>query len=428
MKKIIILIVIVTIFVLPLSAQVDFSGSAEINFIANIPQDDYNSILNPQNMMKIHDLAMVSSLITKIDGGGEKSTFSAWFSLKEYPIGLGLLSATTGTVNEAYAYEFINGSGDIIFTPELMRLSANVFLGDMASLTIGRQSMLTGYGYGWNPIDFANPLKNPTDPNKELKGVDGLCLGIYPGNVISIRLYTLLPDNIMTTGLEYNEIKAGSELTLYFSGVEAKLAGFWDYDSKEGSDAYTPALGAAFMFDIFGAAVYSELSLRKGSRNYFPDESGNPLLLSRKTDWIFSGLGGIQYQFKYDINVVLEYFYNGEGFNSTERNNYKETLSKNSPTIDLIRLYTPGYFAQHYLLLNLVKSFYSANIDLNLSTIWSPDSQALEIMPLISYNFSGSIVFKLSYSGVFDLSNNDFNEVAALPVEHSLSLGVNYSF
>jgi len=423
MKKVIFVLVLAAAGVASLAAQADFSGTAKINFAGNIPGGDYDSILNPGNMLGVNDLSMSSSLIAKLDGGGDKSTFSAWFSLKQYPIGQGLMAATT---SPATVYDFVKGAGDTVYNLELMRLSSDFYLGDNVSVTVGRQSMLTGYGYGWNPIDFANPLKNPAEPDAELKGVDGVTVGIYPGSSSALKVYAVLPDDPLISGTGYKEVKAGSELTLYLPGVETKLAGFWDYDSSQGSDAYTPAAGAAFMVDVFGAGVYSEMALRKGSRNYFTNGMGS---LERKTDWLFSGLAGVQYQFKSEVNLVMEYFYNGEGFNRNERSSYKDTVILfGTPSSDLFGMYSPGYFARHYILMNLAKSLYNVNTDLNFSFIWSPDSGSLELMPSVDYNFSGNLVLKLSYSGAIDLSDKGFNEVTALPVKHTITAGLSYSF
>jgi len=427
MKKVFLMLILAVAGFSALAAQAEFSGTADINFAGNIPAGDYESILNPGNMMGMTDLTMSSSFIAKLDGGGDRSTFSAWFSLKEYPVGQGLLAASVGNAsNEELVNDFIEGAGDTVYNLDLMRLSANFYLGDMVTVTVGRQSMLTGYGYGWNPIDLANPLKNPANPDAELKGVDGVTLGIYPGSSAALKIYAVLPDDPLVNGVDYDEVKAGTELTMYLPGVEAKLAGFWDYDSSQVSDSYTPAAAAGIMLDVFGAGVYGEAALRKGSRNNFADGTVN---LERKTNWLFSGLAGVQYQFKSGINFVIEYFYNGEGYDKSERSDYEATVQAfPAPTTDLYTMYSPGYFARHYALLNFSKSWYDINTDLNFSVIWSPDSGALELMPSVNYNFSGDLVLKLSYSGAFDLSDGDFNEVTALPVNHTLWAGIRYSF
>ena len=54
MKKILFLITIVTVIQLPLFAQADFSGSADITISANIPESDgYDSLINPGNVLGV---------------------------------------------------------------------------------------------------------------------------------------------------------------------------------------------------------------------------------------------------------------------------------------------------------------------------------------------------------------------------------------
>lgn len=408
MKKILLLIVMSVVILLPLFAQADFSGSADITFTGNIPESDgYESLLNPGNALGVQDFGMMSSLIAKLDAGDESTTFSAWFSMKEF---------TDFDGNELYAFD-------------LMRLSVNVYLTDNISMEIGRQSMLTGYGYGWNPIDFANPLKNPADPDADLRGVDGAALRMYPGDITSLKLYGIIPDSLLSSGLDYEEIKIGTEMTLNLPGVELRLAGFWDYDNSEGSDAYTPSAGAALMLDLFGIGVYGEAAARKGSRNYFADGA---LGLTRKTDWLFSGLAGLEYTFESELYAVIEYFYNGEGYDESECTDFKVALAAANPVtslfVDLLNIYSPGYFAQHYILINLMQPLYDIDTDLNLSVLFSPDSGALTLMPSVNYSFSGNLSAELAYTGMFDISDNDFNEITALPFRHTISTVFTYSY
>ena len=134
MEKILFFNIMVAVILLPIFAQADFSGSADIGIYANLPQPKSFSSILSRSALGVEDFAMMPSLIAKVDAGDESTSFSAWFSMKEFPDVLG---------NKLYAFD-------------LMRLSANVYLTDNLSIEIGRQSMLTGYGYGWNPIDFAN--------------------------------------------------------------------------------------------------------------------------------------------------------------------------------------------------------------------------------------------------------------------------------
>jgi len=263
-------------------------------------------------------------------------------------------------------------------------------------------------------------LKNPTDPNADLRGVDAFVFKTYLGNSAALKVYALAPQDLLVTGLDYEEINPGGELTLNLPGMELKLSGLWDYDNNEGSDAYTPAAGAAFMLDLFGVGVYGEAAARKGSRTFSPDGS------TRNTDWIFSGLAGLEYTFESELYAVVEYYYNGEGLDKIERAEFQTALSV--PTFNLLSMYSPGYFAKHYLLINLMQSFYDINTVINLSTLYSPDSGALTIMPSLDYSFSGNFSVNLAYTGMFNFSDNDFNEVEAMPVRHVVSTVFTYSY
>jgi hypothetical protein len=398
MKKII-LPLLAVFLTIPLFSQANFSGKAEMNITANAPESLDSESLFSRDDLGISDLSMLSSLTAKIDAGDEKTTFSAWFSLGE----------STDPERSDYSLN-------------LLRLSALIYISNTISVETGRQSMLTGYGYGWNPIDFANPQKDPSDPDAELKGVDAVSLRIYPNETISLKLYAILPESTSEEGWTYGETKAGTEMTLYLPGVEWMLSGFWDDENTQENDAYTPALGTAAILDLWGAGIYSELALRKGSRNLFPTASS---IGERKTDWLFSGLLGLEYTFKSGLSSVVEYFYNGEGYNKSERSDFETAL----PIIsDLFDHYAPGYFGRHYFLLNLSQPFYDINTEMTISALIAPDSGALTLLPAVTHNFSGSFSVQFAYTGLFDLDSHDFNELSAWPIRHSMNALCIYSF
>ena len=408
------------------AAQADFSGTASVTINANIPDSGgYSSLLNSGNMMGITDITMAPAFTAKLDAGDDTTSFSAWFSLKEYPLGQGLLSAAYGdSAQSTSVAEFLSAAGDTLSSYHLLRLSANVYFSDNFSLVVGRQSMLTGYGYGWNPIDFAAPLKDPENPDAAIEGVDAVVLRSTLGSTLSMNIYALFPRKFMFTGLDYKDIKPGGELTVSLPGVEWKLAGLLDFDNSAAGDSYTPAAGTALNFDLFGIGIYGEASARKGSRNYFNTGTS----IQKKTDWLFSGLAGLTYTFTSGGSTVIEYFYNGEGYDKNERAAIENALTINGPSAALLGTYVPGYFSRQYLLTSFEQPFYDINLDANFSILYALDSGALIIMPSLTYSFSGSIEMNAGYTGMFDPENGDFNEISALPVHHTFKVDCTYSF
>ena len=61
MKNILLSIIMAAVILLPMFAQADFSGSADITISANIPESDgYDSLINPGNVLGVEDIGMMS--------------------------------------------------------------------------------------------------------------------------------------------------------------------------------------------------------------------------------------------------------------------------------------------------------------------------------------------------------------------------------
>lgn len=435
MKRFCLCLLLMILIVQLIAAEFSLSGKAEIGLTA-APAFPYNQSrfitpLNPANFQGIQDLMPVTDLLTKLSGQDEVTDFSVWLAVKPYYLGQALLAASTGDATQAAAVgESLPLLGFKINTIDVLRANIGWFISDFLVLRIGRQSMLTGYGYGWNPIDFFNPVKDPYDPDLELRGVDALTAQFYLGNVFTLKLAGIYRTEGLTGGIDFDDLQAGTEITASFPGIEVKATGFFDYDDSEGEDSYVPALGLGIKADIGGAGVYGEGSLLKGSRYNFPTTPTGDY--SRKKDWLFTGLLGVEYTFEFEISATLEYFYNGEGLDLEDRRLYREGLdyynSSGVPPTDYLLMYRPGYFARHYLLLNLYLPLYDLNTDIQLACLYSPDSWVLNVLPLITFNVSGSFSIDLGYVGLFSLKSDQEDEAALSPAKHLVKLLVRYDY
>ena len=319
-----------------------------------------------------------------------------------------------------------------IFTLDIMRASASWMPSDSARITLGRQSFLTGYGYGWNPVDLANPPKDPTDPEAYLRGVDALNLQFNPTVWLNGRVYGAVPSQGFTWG--YDEIIAGAELTFYASAMEFKLAGLYGgvENSSDTYDRYPHAAAAAFYVDVLGLGFYGEGAVRSRSRRNTSDSSGASTTIEDGP--IFSGLAGLEYYFPSGLLLAAEYFYNGEGWDDGERQDYTKALE--SPALAggvtgvYYALYTPTYFAEHYLLVNLLIPLYAIDSSVNLNLIWSPDSGAIIFTPNATFNlnYEGTLTSEIWYSGMFSYDDTAKNEAWLAPVNHSIWINLRYYF
>ena len=439
MKRFYLCLVLLLFIVQFTVGDVSFSGKAEIGLTAApaFPYDQsrFDTPLNPANFQGIEDLMPVTDFLGKLSGQDEATDFSVWLAVKPYYLGQALLAASTGTGLDAVAQtlavsESLPLLGYKVNTIDLLRANIGWYISDFLVLRIGRQSMLTGYGYGWNPIDFINPVKDPYDPDLELRGVDALTVQFYMGNVFTLKLAGIYRTEGLTGGADFDDLQAGAEITASFPGFEIKTTGFFDHDGSEGEDSYVPALGLGIKTDVGGAGIYSEVALLKGSRYNFPTTPTEAY--SRKKDWLFSGLVGAEYTFESEISATLEYFYNGEGLDLDDRKLYREGLdfynSTGVPPTDYLLIYRPGYFSCHYILFSLYFPLYDLDTDFQLAFLYSPDSWVVNILPLFTFRISGSLSIDLGYVGLFSLKGGQEDEAELSPINHLVKLLVRYDY
>jgi hypothetical protein len=380
-------------------AQLSFSGEAVLGAVVlpAWPYDShrFDSIVNPGNIAGLKDVSLDYSLDARLAGGNEKADFR---------------------------FRMIFAPAEL---PQVLRANAGWRIRDSVRLRLGRQSLLTGYGYGWNPMDFANPLKDPADPAQELEGVDALSLLASCGSSFTLKLTGIYRPQDFSAGGDYEDLQAALELTLALPAFELKLTGFYDYDGQEGEDAYVPAAGLGLMLDLAGIGVYAEAAVQKGSRVYSPQLA----VPGRDTDRLFSGLAGLQYVFISETSVTAELFFNGEGLDRTERELYADHLSALDAYFpDWLSVYRPGYFARTYLLVDLRQPVYAWNLEAALACILSPDSGALSVLPSLSFDVTGALTVNLSYSGLFSLKEDEVDEARLAPAPHSLRCEARYSY
>jgi hypothetical protein len=413
-------------------AEVHFGGELEAGLVAYpafpYGEERFDSPLNPDNSQELRDITPITDVLTKLSGESENSDFALWIAVKPYHLAQVLLAAAAGDELQTTAVaEGLPLLGAEINTLEIYRANVGWYATDRFMMRIGRQSVLTGYGYAWNPIDFVNPLKDPYDPDEELLGVDVVKSSLALGNTLTLQTLAAYRSENMSEGLDFGDLQPGVELTLALAGLEAKLTGFYDYDDNEGDDSYVPGLGFGIKADLAGAGLYFEGALLKGSRNLFALES--PLKLERKVDWLATGLAGVEYTFESGIHVLAEYLYNGEGYDRQERSRYFDHLQATSPpaTASLL-MYRPGFFARHYVYFNATLPVYDWNLEFQLGTLYSPDSEMMSFLPLIIFDASGALSVELSYIGLLSLNDENINEAVLSPVKHVARLVAVYAF
>jgi len=414
------------LLLLPAGAQGTLRGEYAITGTGYLSgSDGYTSSLNPGNLANLKDLSFQHRLSTRVSAG-EGTAF------------LDLLIDLT-----PLAEPLSGGVSPELFNLALMRGAVSWYMGDGFKITLGRQSLLTGYGYGWNPLDLANPLKDPVDPEAELAGVDGVTVHLLPGSSLNLKLYGIADPEVSGAGVDYETISLGGEASLVGAGTELKVTGLYRFDGEENLDGPTAGLGAGIFTDIGGAGFYAEASLRNRSRTLFIQPGG---VLETKAGPVWSALGGAEYTFPGGLFVTAEYYYNGEGYNREEREDILSALEDPSllealGSFDqdiaagaaaefaaLTEPYRPGCYSRHYGLVSLVYPLYDQNMDLSGTLLYSFDAGTLALQPRIIWYASGGLTLEAAYGGLFDLTGDEAGEAALAPVKHAVSLTGRFSF
>ncbi len=427
------------------TGQVTFGGEVKPELGFTVPRaGNYAAPLNRGNALGLTDVTFRNEINLKLGEMGETGALDVWLQLKQYPIaqmltGVSSLTAASAGVGEPQSGLLESAVTDVawsadpyIYTVDILR--ANVAWTPVPDIRVilGRQSYLTGYGYGWNPVDLANPPKDPTDVSAYVRGVDGLTIRYSPAAWLVARVYGALPSE--GRRWSYDQLLAGAEVTLLAPVAEVKLAGL--YGGEEGnsdqSDAYPHAVAAALYLDVVGIGVYGEGVVRSRSRRNAPDPTGGAT--SVRDNPIPSALLGLEYYFASGLAVAAEYFANGEGWDQGAREDYADALdvlnAGGGITGEYYGLYTPSYFARHYGLINLTLPWYDVDASFNANVVYSFDSRALFLTPtaIVNLNYEGTLVTEFRYGGLYSLEDDRRNEAWLSPVGHTVMWNVRYHY
>ncbi len=445
--RLVILLITLSLSVVPCFSDVTISGDTSVSTtilpVINYSQDRFDSLLNPNNIMELHDVSFSSEFIGKVSGSGGSFSdeagnysFDFWFSVE--PIGIPnlLMAIAAGDTSMSYAVSQLLGYSDYSFYGlKLLRADINWSMGDLFNITVGRQPIFVGYGYGWSPMNFLGGLKNPLSFGEISPGIDAITLEYDAGNTLTLDISALYKPYNYATGIDYSAVEGFAKLVLSLPHVEISLDGLYAYDSDSSATTSVvadttrvPAVGGGVMLDLGGVGLYTEGAVFKRSRIEYPDASGGLVV---KEGVRFDGLVGLQYTFPWDMNAILEYYYNGEGFNLTEREAYKDILNMYGSTYlpaDVALLMRPGYFSKNYILLYLMQPFYNINSEFSVSALFSPDSLGLSLIPGINYELSDSVTVNFMYMGFFSLDEGRYSEAYFLPAKHIVWVSFKYSF
>lgn len=181
-------------------------------------------------------------------------------------------------------------------------------------LTVGRKIEKWGTGYAWNPTGFVNPRKDPSDPNDRLssyRGLDMVELGLFIDDwTISLLA---LPD------VDWDGPHASIDRTAWAARAYRLILNTdVSFVARGGPGVRSEGFSLA---RIFGDALelHAEAAWNQNGTRTVPDGA---TLATRHSDTAQYLLGG-QYTLSHDVNLVVEYFHDGNGYTAAEWNDFR---------------------------------------------------------------------------------------------------------
>lgn len=298
------------------------------------------------------------------------------------------LSYTPRYYDNLLTHDWIPATFDIVLDELFLDINANYIM----FFRFGKQNIRWGSGYSWSPTDFINSeRKDPLEPDTDRNGITGIkfTLPIGTFNFISFL------------GLESLESILDISVTLRtefaYKFFEISTTAYYKKDKR-------PMFGADFTFgaDFHGTwDFWGEASLSPGSNRLFvafdesiPFPSTKYYTYKADNDEIFvKAVAGLSYTntnivewLAESVLIMVEYYYNGEGYDNSELYLLPYTL--------LLETFEPFEMGKHYI-----------NASLSLSEPFTIADFRFLISSIMNLSDYSSITYiSASFSGIEDLS------------------------
>ncbi len=306
------------------------------------------------------------------------------------------------------------------------------------SFNFGKQTLLWGKGYAFNPVAFVSRPKDPDDPELALEGfiaasADYIKSFDGPLKTISVTP-VLLPvyEHINDDFGKIGEVNFAAKLYFLLYDTDIDLIGLIG-----GSKTYR--FGMDFSKNITtNLEIHGEFAFINNQKNRVIDSLGN---ISESKFDAKSYLLGIRYLTPWDTTIIFEYYRNGIGFTHLEMKDYFTfidrgynvfLLSGNESLLRKAESVTEGNYGrpnamQDYLYLRVSQKepFNILYFTPAITTIMNLDDGSFQISPEFLYTGFTNWEFRLKGTALVGQKGTDFGEK---PSDYRVELRVRYYF
>lgn len=306
------------------------------------------------------------------------------------------------------------------------------------NFTFGKQTMLWGKGYAWNPVAFVSRPKDPDDPDLALEGyitasADYIKSFQGPLKTISITpvifpVYKRVNDDFGTVG----KLNFAGKLYLLLYDTDIDFIGMT-------GGSRTSRVGFDFSRNLAtNLEVHGEFAFINNQKSEIIDSQGNT---SEATFDAKSYLLGIRYLTPWDMTCILEYYHNGTGYNHSEMKDYFSFIDKgydlflqkgNDSLLKKAGSVTEGNYGRVnpskdylYLRISQKEPFNILYFTPAITGIMNLNDRSLSVSPELLYEGIKNLEIRLKLMGLFGGKGTEFGEKAN---DYRLELRVRYYF
>jgi hypothetical protein len=324
--------------------------------------------------------------------------------------------------------------------PKRMIYEGYLSLKPSPSLTfkLGKQTLLWGKGYAFNPVAFVGRPKDPEDPELALEGyitasADYIKSFQDPLKTVSITpvifpVYKDINDDFGTV----NRLNFAGKLYLLFYDTDIDLMAMT-------GGSRTSRVGMDFSKNITtNLEVHGEFAFVNNQRKKVIDSQG---VISESKFDAKSYLLGIRYLTASDTTFIFEYYRNGTGFTHLEMKDYLTFIDKgydlflskgNDSLLKKAASVTEGNYGRSnpskdylYLRISQKEPFNILYFTPAITGIMNVSDRSLSISPELLYTGIKNLEIRLKAIGLFGGRGTDFGEK---PNDYRLELRVRYYF
>ena len=309
---------------------------------------------------------------------------------------------------------------------------------DSLSFKFGKQTLLWGKGYAFNPVAFVSRPKDPDDPELSLEGVITASADYIKSFSGPLKTLSLTPvlfpvyNHINDDFGEINHLNFAGRIYFLFYDTDI------DFLFLTGKSR-TNRFGMDFSRNITANfEVHGEFGFINNQRKRVIDSQG---IISESRFDAKSYLLGIRYLTPWDTTFIFEYYRNGTGFSQSEIKDYFTFIDKgydlylrngNDSLLKKATNVTQGNYGRPnpmkdylYLRVSQKEPFNILYFTPAITTIMNLDDRSFQISPELLYTGFTNWEFRLKGIALVGQEGTDFGEK---PNDYRIELRARYFF